>query len=89
MKKVLCDKLRISEKETHLYKNSSISLDCDVMANSQQPIGPYQINYGPWSKCHMLAKCHIISKTVILTYLYSKDESFFVEKGSCTDLHDY
>jgi hypothetical protein len=42
MKKVLCDKLRILEKETHLYKNSPISLDCDAIANSQQPINLYK-----------------------------------------------
>jgi hypothetical protein len=30
------------EKETHLYKNSPISLDCDAIANSQQPIDLYK-----------------------------------------------
>jgi hypothetical protein len=36
------EKLRISEKDTDLYKNFPISLDGDVMTNSQQPIDPYK-----------------------------------------------
>jgi hypothetical protein len=37
-----CDKLRSSKKERDLYKNFPISLDGDVMTDSQQPIDPYK-----------------------------------------------
>jgi hypothetical protein len=30
-----------SEKERYLYKNFSVSLDGNIMANSQHPVDPY------------------------------------------------